>query len=77
MTISAWVTLAILLCMFVLLCASRLAAAAIFRGGTHAVSDLRLSPAAALLDDFSNQDVLTVGVVTLVLVPIVFPLHAT
>jgi di/tricarboxylate transporter len=62
MTISAWITLAILLAMFVLLFASRLPAAAIFLGALTLCLTLRLAPEAALLAGFSNSGVLTVGV---------------
>jgi di/tricarboxylate transporter len=62
MTISAWITLAILLGMFVMLFASKLPAAALFLGALTLCLTLRLAPEAALLAGFSNSGVLTVGV---------------
>jgi di/tricarboxylate transporter len=66
MPAAAWVVLALLVAMFVLLFATRLPPAAIFLGALTFCLTFRLAPEAALLAGFANAGMLTVGVLFVV-----------
>ena len=66
MTIDAYLTLALLLVLFVLLIKTKIPAPAIFVGALAAAMTLKLAPADDLLKGFSNQGMLTVAVLFMV-----------
>ena len=66
MTLDAWLTLAILVALFVMLIKTRLPAWIIFLGALTAALTLRLAPEEDLLKGFSNAGVITVGVLFMV-----------
>jgi di/tricarboxylate transporter len=66
MTLSAYLTLAILAATFGLLIKTRLPAATIFLGALAAAITLKLAPTQELLKGFSNQGMLTVAVLYMV-----------
>ena len=66
MTLSAYLTLAILIVTFGLLIKTRLPAAAVFMGALAAAITLKLAPTEELLKGFSNQGMLTVAVLYIV-----------
>jgi len=69
----AWVTLGLLAVMFALLIWSRLPAWLVFLGALTAAMTLKLAPAQALLNGFSNPGVLTVAA----LFPVAAGMYAT
>jgi di/tricarboxylate transporter len=66
MTIAAYLTLALLLVLFVLLVKTKIPAPAIFVGALTAAITLKLAPTQELLKGFSNQGMLTVAVLFMV-----------
>ena len=66
MTLNAYLTLAIIVVTFVLLVRTRIPPTALFLGALTAAITLKLAPAHELLKGFSNQGMLTVGVLYLV-----------
>ncbi len=66
MTLEAWITLSILIVMFVLLIKTKLPAWIIFLGALTTAITLRLAPEEELLKGFSNSGVLTVGALFMV-----------
>ena len=66
MTTDAYLTLALLLILFVLLIKTKLPATAVFVGALAAALTLKLAPADDLLKGFSNQGMLTVAVLFMV-----------
>ena len=66
MTLAAYITLALLSVLFVLLVKTRIPAPAIFVGALTVAITLRLAPTEELLKGFSNQGMLTVAVLFMV-----------
>jgi di/tricarboxylate transporter len=66
MPLNAYITLALLLALFVLLIKTKIPAPAIFVGALAAAMTLKLAPAEELLKGFSNQGMLTVAVLFMV-----------
>ncbi len=66
MTLAAYITLALLLALFILLIKTKIPAPAIFLGALTVALTLRLAPAHELLKGFSNQGMLTVAVLFMV-----------